>query len=74
MIAATGKTDGTVIGLVIAMPIARLAGRLGAAPSGIGLPHSARPGRHVCFTAAAHFNSMRSDMIRMRGSGEVTCR
>ena len=55
-----------LIVLVAASLLARLAGRLGVAPlrdwAGalrVGLAAM------LCFTAAAHFNSMRSDLVRM---------
>ena len=52
--------------LVAATVLARLAGRLGVAP----LRHWAAATRvglavMLCFTAAAHFNSMRRDLVRM---------
>ena len=55
-----------LIVLVAATLLARLAGRLGAAP----LQHWAAATRlglavMLCFTAAAHFNSMRPDLVRM---------
>lgn len=55
-----------LIVLIVATLLARLAGRLGAAPlrdwavaTRVGLAVM------LCFTAAAHFNSMRADMIAM---------
>jgi uncharacterized membrane protein len=55
-----------LIVLVIVTLLARLVGQLGAAPlrdwagaTRIGLAVM------LCFTAAAHFNSMRSDLVRM---------
>lgn len=55
-----------LIVLVVVTLIARLAGQLGAAPLRDWAAAS-RVGLAVmfCFTAAAHFNSMRADMVRM---------
>lgn len=54
-----------VILITVAL-IARLAGQLGVRPLE-SWPAAARTGLAVmfCFTAAAHFNSMRADMVRM---------
>ncbi len=55
-----------LIVLVVVTLIARLAGQLGATPLR-DWAAATRLGLAVmfCFTAAAHFNSMRSDMVRM---------
>ena len=55
-----------LIVLVAVTLLARLAGRLGIRPLQ-NWPAATRAGLAVmfCFTAAAHFNSMRADMIRM---------
>jgi len=55
-----------LIVLVIVTLLARLAGQLGVRPLR-EWPTAARVGLAVmfCFTAAAHFNPMRADMIRM---------
>lgn len=52
--------------LVVVTLLARLAGRLGVTQLG-GWVAATRAGLAVmlCFTAAAHFNSMRSDLVRM---------
>ena len=55
-----------LIVLVAATLLARLAGRLGVTPLQ-GWPAATRAGLAVmlCFTASAHFNSMRADLVRM---------
>lgn len=55
-----------LIVLAIVMLLARLAGQFGAAPLR-DWAAATRVGLAVmfCFTAAAHFNSMRADMVRM---------
>lgn len=55
-----------LIVLVAVTLVARLAGRLGAAPLA-NWAAATRVGLAVmfCFTAAAHFNSMRPDLVRM---------
>lgn len=55
-----------LIVLIGATLLARLAGRLGLASLG-GWAAATRVGLAVmfCFTAAAHFNSMRADLVRM---------
>jgi uncharacterized membrane protein len=55
-----------LIVLIVVTLLARLAGRLGIAPLA-NWAAATRVGLAVmfCFTAAAHFNEMRADMIRM---------